>query len=416
MNQVLIIVEKDVLNNGKCEGLLPSKSGDFAIIGYFLQKNWKVLLLEVSKMQKFEGNVYEVKSEDFTSQLAQSLLQECENIQNYKKPDFNGVVIELQVSKINFQECDLLISRAMPQSLDNIFVKSFNHLQKLAKKTIQNIEEICFYKDKVIPLLLQKNEFLDDFWKLHEKTRFIENFVGEKISLLTTICNVYEEISVVMQKAQKIGKPFCLKPFNLFGGLGVKVFQDFNQAEIEDHLKNIDAIFNNYGVENKMVLIQEGVQFPDFGDVRVLCSFGRFLGAFKRLEPQGKIHNTMHGGVIRPICDGLDNFHEEFAVELREPLMFAIEKVLQMGHNSGFLKNEFICGYDFLLTKKSGKFCFVLTETNIACPTGFSFLDSARLFIQNGEKLTLKDAKQFIDSGNLSVNFALDEAVLRLGF
>jgi len=89
MTMVLIIVEAEVLNKPVYFG----KSGDAAIIDYFLRNNWQVCLLDVENMQGIISSateIFEVQSGDYSTYFYQSMALECTNILQGKTPATNG--------------------------------------------------------------------------------------------------------------------------------------------------------------------------------------------------------------------------------------------------------------------------------------------------------------------------------------
>ena len=171
-----------------------------------------------------------------------------------------------------------------------------------------------------------------------------------------------------------------------------------------------------YGVsEKRLALVQEAVSHPEFGDIRTLFSFGRFLGAFKRIEKQGKIHNTMYGGVIAPVCNRNMEFHHSFEEQHRKPFKDAIALLRLLNEKSTFLRNEFICGYDLLLSHNKNDFQFKLTETNIPCPTGFAFMDASLITSQN-VNFNTQTIQNYFTHNKRTVDIILDDLVQKTGF
>ncbi|MFT4967070.1 MAG: hypothetical protein ACI9CD_000065 [Candidatus Deianiraeaceae bacterium] len=409
MNAVVVIVEEEFIKSSHHFG----KSGDLAIVDYFIRQGWQVFLLNANFMkgESIPQSIYKVVS--YNDTFYEAMVQEWENILNKKTPSYScerlKVNLELhEVSLFNVQNF-LLISRVMPQSLTQQFLYNFNTLKKIAKASIQNMEDICLYKDKVIPYLLQKNN-------IHNiQTIYSNNVVKFKtditndyssLALATDIINI-DQISD--SDIVNIDEKICIKPFNLFGGIGVKVFNKSNKETIIQHLRSIRKFFAQYNiVEEKLVLLQEVVQFPEFGDIRVLFSYGKFIGAFKRFEPNAQIHNTMYGGSIIPICRSDFLFDSEFPHKYHQPLLEAIQMLISLNTESRFLMNEFVCGYDLLLTECNGQLQFKLTETNIACPTGFAFLDAANLFVFYKKKPTLESVKEYFHNNQRTIDIVMN--------
>lgn len=413
MKTVLILVEEDIIFKTISLG----KSGDFAVINYFLQNNWQVYLATPQMLYNesyISHAVYEVQNIDYSKQYLEAMANEAENILLGRTPDFEGrnVKIKLETFSVSFVGSDLLLSRVMPQSLTPQFVKYFNVLAKKCKKTVQNIENICLYKDKVIPYLLQ-NQNLGALQSVYTQMPTTESYTCSNLSLETTIFNINESRQAIVERISTIVPPFCIKPFNLFGGLGVKVFNGFT-AEVFAHIEHISKVCDTYAIQEKLVLVQKAVEFPEFGDIRAFFSFGRFLGAFKRFEPNAKIHNTMYGGAIVPVCNANLEFSTHFAELYREPFTNAINDILHINNKSDFLQNEFICGYDLLLTQNHGKLQFVMTETNIACPTGFSFLDAVHLAEYFQKKPTVKETEEYFALNANTINIILDDLMRKV--
>lgn len=390
MKTAVIIVEQDVLE----KPLYFGKSGDLAIIDFFLRKDWQVVLINAHDMQKknfLPTHGFLVQYKDYTETFYQSMINECHNIVQGKTPATNaeglGIKLSLTDTLLSHYHNFLLLSRAMPQSISGAFLANFNILAQQAQHVAQSMEEIALYKDKAIPYLLQSNEAnIKQLYKIYSADcKIFKEHVGEQfkeLSLRTTVIDTslaFEELY-----GENIQGKVCMKPFNLFGGEGVKIFNDVNQKEeMQKHLGKIEAYFDKYNVnEQRLVLVQEAVFHPEFGDVRALFSFGKFLGAFKRFECHGQIHNTMHGGVIIPICNKEMEFYEGFEEQYRKPIQIAIKQLKELNKTSIFLRNEFVCGYDLLLTEGHYELQFKLTETNLPCPTGFAFLDCSLIVTQ----------------------------------
>jgi len=279
------------------------------------------------------------------------------------------------------------------------------------------VNEIYLYKDKVIPYLLQKNndnlELLYSTYSPATKKFINKNDnIFESLSLNTLIIDLANSFEENYQKIIKMEGKFCIKPFNLFGGVGVKIFQDSkNQTEILKHIETIKQEFIKYKVsERYFALVQEAVILPEFGDVRVLFSYGKFIGAFIKCEPHGYIHNTMYGGIIIPVCNKNFIFHQNFEQKYRELFLQTVQKLTSLNEMSSFLRNEFICGYDLLLTKEKDKLQFKLTETNIACPTGFPFLDSS-LIVSYKDELSIEDVREYFNNGARTIDIVMNALV-----
>ncbi len=420
---VIIIVEGEILE----KPLYFGKSGDLAIIDYFLRKSWRTVVMNANALQG-EGisTAFEVKNNDYTENFYACTLNECWNIINEKTPATNssGLVINIEFKEVALIELSnfLLISRAMPQSITNTFLQNFQKLSSKAGYVPQNLEDITLYKDKTIPYLLQKNN--DNIEQLYEvystQCKKFKTSIGNgfnSIALNTNIIDISKPFKENHREISKVNGGICIKPFNLFGGIGVKLFKDSNQKqEIQKHLQEINQYFTQYGVnDRRLALVQEAVSYPEFGDIRILFSFGRFLGAFKRIEKHGKIHNTMHGGVIAPVCNSNMEFHHNFEKQYHKPFADVVAFLRLLNEKSSFLRNEFICGYDLLLTQNENVFQFKLTETNIPCPTGFSFLDSSLIASQN-EILDLKTIETYFKNNTRTVDITLDCLVQKAGF
>ena len=76
---------------------------------------------------------------------------------------------------------------------------------------------------------------------------------------------------------------------------------------------------------------------------------------------------------------------------------------------SDFLKKEFICGCDLLLDGNS----FKLTETNIACPTGFAFLEASILYIKHGKELTILELEQHFENNETLISRVISPLILQ---
>lgn len=409
MKTALIIVEEEILEKPIYFG----KSGDLSIIDYFLRNNFSVYLINANDLQKNiidENKIFLVEN-NVPPELYYNIMQlECENIINRKTPSTSGedfiITLKLQEKSLKSVSKYLLISRAMPQSINKIFQKNFEILAQNAVKIPQNMEHIYLYKDKVIPYLLQKNN--DNIQNLYKTyLPFEKEFFSKTSSLAlnTNIIDLSNPIGDNLKEIEKIQGKICIKPFNLFGGLGVKIFDNALEKEkIAVHLENIKSIFVQYKVSEKhLVLIQEAVKFPEFGDVRVLISYGKFIGAFKKVEPNNYIHNTMYGGIIEPICNEKFEFHQGFEMKYHKAFHLAINELLEICNQSSFLKNEFICGYDLLLTEEKNIVTFKLTETNIACPTGFPFMDASLLVNKYGNNVTLVNVKEYFKNNKRTI-------------
>jgi hypothetical protein len=421
MKTVLIIVEAEVLE----KPLYFGKSGDFAIIDYFLRNNWNVFLLNANNLQKEiikEIEVSEVQNEDYSTTFYESITLECCNIRNGKTPSTgaDGLKVNLKVKKTNLSKVKdfLLLSRAMPQSITREFLRNFSNLGQNAFHVPQNMNEIYLYKDKVIPYLLQKNnDNLEMLYSTYssETKKFVKQNgnIFESLSLNTFIIDLANSFEENYEKIIKINGKFCIKPFNLFGGIGVKIFQDSqNKKEILQHIETIKKEFIKYKVsERYFALVQEAVIFPEFGDVRVLFSYGKFIGAFIKCEPQGYIHNTMYGGIIIPVCNENFIFHQNFEQKYREPFLQTVHSLTSLNEMSSFLRNEFVCGYDLLLTEENKKLQFKLTETNIACPTGFPFLDSSLIVSLCKEEPSIEYIKAYFKNNARAIDIVMNSLV-----
>ncbi len=419
---VVVIIENDVLELGVELGFYLGRSGDFTIINHFFEDIYKVVISTPSLL--IDGKFLAVESINFEVQNAavKCIFQEYQNIVRNLPPSMGenerllGKIIVSPIDEVS--DISLLISRVMPQSLTHEFLAEFNKLAQISQNVPQNMEDICLYKDKVIPYLLQNNEeniaiLYATYSPLAEK--FCNKLQGNynsiamrtsivDISHLTDVANVAE----IDSKLRKMPLPVCVKPFNLFGGIGVGVFDEYSKAV--EHFHKIDEAFTKYQIsKQKLVLIQQAVKTPEFGDIRVIFSHGKFLGAFKRYEPIGKIHNTINGARIVPVCDANLNFSDAFELHLQTPFTHAITQLQALFNEIEFLKTEFICGCDFLLDGIS----FKLTEINIACPTGLAFLEASLLYIKHGKNLTLLAAQQRFAQNCTLINFAISNITLQ---
>jgi hypothetical protein len=415
MTQVLIILENDVINNSFYLG----KSGDFANIDYFLRHNYEVFVCNANDLQNSaqELPVFLVKNYDYTDNYYEAILNECRNITNKKTPAFGmteEMSIKLEYQGAEFSEIQngaLLFSRAMPQSLTAIFLKNFRTLQTKFQ-TIQNMEEIVLYKDKVIPFLLQNNEeYIADFARIY--TPDILNFRNQiakngyqKLAIDSIVMDLDDDFELNLQKIQQFRKnQICIKPFNLFGGIGVGIFQNIQKNEIQKHFETIKGKFKEFNVTEKhLVLVQKAVKHPDFGDIRAIFSKGEFLGAFKRYEPKHWIHNTMNGAIIVPVCNKNLEFFSSFESKYHAAFKLAIAMISNLNNCVDFLKNEIFYGCDLLLDETQEGFEFKLTEINIACPTGFAFLDSSLLYNSHID-LNTNNVKEYFEKNGRVIDW-----------
>jgi len=408
VKNVVIILEKDVLE----QELHIGRSGDLVILKHFFERCCKVFVVTAQSMQINEfGNLeslnlniiedIQCKAENIYNK---STYQEYLNILNGNLPSY-GVTPEMHtriiIKPCKFNEIgsiDILLSRAMPQSLTEQFLLNFQKLKEFAEIAPQNMAEICLYKDKAIPYLLQNNpkNLSLIYEKYSQKLVKFKNEITKVYSSLaieTIIIDATQSHSEIEKVLTKIPLPVCIKPFNLFGGVGVGVFQNYSDAL--NHFKKINNEFEKYQInEKRLVLAQKAVKTPEFGDIRAVFSYGKFLGAFKRYEPIGQIHNTINGAMIIPVSDFEFNFANEFEENLRKPFIEAIHLLKSLFLESEFLKSEFICGCDFLLDHT----LFKLTEINIACPTGFVFLEASLLCIKYGRELNIEDLNEYFST------------------
>ena len=90
-----------------------------------------------------------------------------------------------------------------------------------------------------------------------------------------------------------------LKPLRGLAGNGVSV------VDAEDP-ENLDTVLRRYtdgrfGSESDYVMVQEYVESPEPGDVRILLLDGEPLGAMRRRPPEGGFRSNLHaGGEARP--------------------------------------------------------------------------------------------------------------------
>jgi hypothetical protein len=414
MNTVVIIIENDVFKQGIHNGLYLGRSGDFAIINHFVEIGWNVILTTPSFLS--ENKFFGIKEIQYSTHNVhiKAIFQEYQNIINNLPPSFgakDGLLGKVVVTPIKITEISLLISRVMPQSLTNEFLSSFENLATISKNTPQNMQNICLYKDKVIPYLLQNNaKNIEAIYKNYSpqvsqfQKQLSKNY--STIAINTSIVRL-ENATNIEEELQKIPLPICVKPLNLFGGIGVGVFENYKNSLAQ--FAKINREFEKYQITEKLVLIQEAVQNPEFGDIRVMFSKGKFLGAFKRYEPINKIHNTINGARIIPVCDEALNFSDTFPKNLHTPFTQTISVLKELFLDSDFLKKEFICGCDLLLDGNS----FKLTETNIACPTGFSFLEASLIYIKHGKELTISNFNQYFEANPTLISRAISPLILQ---
>ena len=402
MKTVVVIVESDVLNSRIYLG----RSGDGMVVNFFFNDGFRVILVEASSMQRSVEGVRAFLVKNIRNSVKNvynlSVFEEYKNVCNGSVPS-NGVDIGLFV-EFDLQSCilndvmdfDVLFSRAMPQSLTKVFLQNFEFLARKARVVPQDMRNICLYKDKVIPYLLQEDEErIGKMCELYgeDVRKFKDGIDGDfsKIAIETDICDITNVENVF--DVEKV----CVKPFNLFGGIGIGVFEDF--ANVCEHLKVIEGEFERFGVkEKRLVLLQRVVKNPEFGDIRPFFSCGKFIGVFKRFEPVGKIHNTINGAKILPICDENFVFAKEFQENLKDSFVEVIKMLEVLFGYSKFLRNEVIAGCDLLLDGDS----FKLTEINVACPTGFVFLEATNLFVKYGNWLKIEDLDDyFLKNGRI---------------
>lgn len=390
-----VILESDVIH----QPFYPGKSGDFAIIDYLLRNNYDTFICDVNDLQVQDLpklKTLHIKKKDYSQNYHDAILNECRNIINKKTPGFrmdSTMRVSFEYDSISSLDLHsnaknaikpLLISRAMPQSLTKNFLKNFSFLAKNTE-TIQNMPEICLYKDKAIPFLLQKDkQNIADFYKIYGKNpaKFKEDVAKNHYTSLaidSMLIDINDDFNSNYRKISDFAKwPICIKPFNLFGGVGVGIFENIGMEAAKAHLELIRGKFQEFSVtERQLAVVQKTVARPEFGDIRVIFTRGKFRGAFKRYEPKHHIHNTINGAIIVPVCNANMQFFQTFEIKYRNAFTEAIRQITELNSRSAFLQNEFICGYDLLLDEQNNQPQFKLTETNIACPTGFAFLDAS---------------------------------------
>lgn len=398
MKTAFIILEEGVIHKPSYLG----KSGDFCVLDYLLRNNYDTFVCNANDFQ-IQGlstfKALHIKKQDYSQNYYHAVLNECHNIRNGKTPgsgisQMMSVLLEYdEISYVDLQKIaqegikPLLISRVMPQSLTGIFLENFSNLAK-TMKTIQNMPEIYLYKDKVIPFLLQKDGGnITDFYSTYNQ--YVSKFKKEitqnsyvNLAIDSILIDINADFKTNYMKISDFAKwPICIKPFNLFGGIGVGLFTNINKEQIKAHLELIRGKFQEFAViEKQLILIQRAVAKPEFGDIRVIFSHGNFLGAFKRYEAKNRIHNTINGAVIIPICNSKMEFFQTLETKYHSAFASAIKQITTLNSHSDFLKNEFVCGYDLLLDEQNELPQFKMTETNIACPTGFAFLDTSLVY------------------------------------
>jgi|GEM_PF-5914508 len=414
MNTVVIIIENDVFQGGTSEGFYLGRSGDFTIINHFVEIGWNVNLTTPSFLS--ENKFFGIKEIQYSTHNVhiKAIFQEYQNIIHNLPPSFGKneeLLGKIVATSIEITEISLLISRVMPQSLTDKFLSDFENLAKISKNTPQNMQNICLYKDKVIPYLLQNNaKNIETIYENYSSkvSQFQKQLLKDyaQIAINTSIVRL-ENTTNIEEELEKIPLPICIKPFNLFGGIGVAVFENYEDSLT--HFENINREFEKYQITEKLILIQEAVKNPEFGDIRVMFSKGKFFGAFKRYEPINKIHNTINGARIIPICDENLNFSDTFPQNLHAPFTQATFALKELFMESDFLKNEFICGCDLLL---DGNF-FKLTETNIACPTGFAFLEASLIYIKRGKELAISEFENYFAENPTLINRVISPLALQ---
>ena len=85
---------------------------------------------------------------------------------------------------------------------------------------------------------------------------------------------------------------FILKPLDGFGGSGVILLEKRAMSNV---ISLLDFYIGN-SEKKKYVILQEFVQNPDGGDVRVLMLNGEPIGAMRRIPPEGDIRSNVHVG------------------------------------------------------------------------------------------------------------------------
>jgi hypothetical protein len=413
MKTVVIVIENDVFEQGTNGEFYIGRSGDFTIINHFVEIGWNVILTTPSFLSKSKFfSINEIQYSTPNTHI-KAIFQEYQNIIHNLPPSFGkieGLLGKIVVTPIVVNEISLLISRVMPQSLTDEFLSDFENLAKISQNTPQSMGNICLYKDKVIPYLLQKNA--NNIHTIYENyspqvSQFQKQLSKDYSNIAMNTSIVKISSTGIEEGLQKIPLPICIKPFNLFGGIGVGVFE--NYADCISHFEKINCEFEKYKITEKLVLMQEAVKNPEFGDIRVIFSNGDFLGAFKRYEPINKIHNTINGARIIPICDENLNFSDQFEKNLHTPFTQAICALRELFVESDFLRTEFICGCDLLLDGNS----FKLTETNIACPTGFSFLEASLMYITHGKELTISHFQKHFEVNPTLINRVISSLILQ---
>ena len=109
----------------------------------------------------------------------------------------------------------------------------------------------------------------------------------------------------------------------------------------------------------------------------------------------------MNGAIIVPVCNGDFVFFQTFEGKYHNAFKEAIEHMTQLNKSVDFLQKEVFYGGDLLLDEAGGKFQFKLTEINIACPTGFAFLESS-LICNSGFELNFGNiAKYYAEKGKI---------------
>ena len=413
MKTVAIIIENDVFEQSTNQGIYIGRSGDFTIINHFFEIGWNITLTTPSFLHKnkFFG-IQEIQYSTPNTHI-KAIFQEYQNIIHNLPPAFGkneGLLGKIVATPTEIANIGLLISRVMPQSLTDAFLSDFENLAKISENTPQNMGKICLYKDKVIPYLLQDNS--QNIKTIYENyspqvSQFQQNLLEDYSSIAMNTSIVKLSSVGIKEDLHKIPLPICVKPFNLFGGIGVGVFEKY--ADSIPHFEKINREFEKYKITEKLVLIQQAVENPEFGDIRAMFSNGEFLGAFKRYEPINQIHNTINGARILPICDENLNFADTFPKNLHNPLTQTIHVLKKLFMESDFLKKEFICGCDLLLDGNS----FKLTETNIACPTGFSFLEASLAYIKHGKELTISEFAKHFEANPTLINRVISPLILQ---
>ena len=169
----------------------------------------------------------------------------------------------------------------MPQSLSTKLLKALQPFIQKAAAVPQNINQIFLYKDKIIAFLLQQSDFCNDLYvsysdQIKEFSTIIDKQNYQDLAICSRAFLIDENEKHISAKISSLkSSKICLKPFNLFGGLGVGIFDQNDHQAIALHLKKVAKLYQKYYVEYPIIIAQKAIAHPDFGDVRIFFSYGK---------------------------------------------------------------------------------------------------------------------------------------------